>query len=291
MINAVWKASFDCEPSHAVLKLRSVGDGGSAVEAQHLSFLQTHTQLPVPQVYHEDSTGQHIPFACLVLEMLPGRNLDAVQLTVSDRERIDRQLAHALLELHSHTRETFGSLGEGTGASRWADVFVPRMRDMRTEMVPRVPGHVLQNIDHAIEIAPEIFSDQGTPTLVHGDIWAGNILVAQSDDGWHLSGLIDPGVQYADVEMELAYLEVFHSVGPTFFEVYTLQRPLRPGYETRRLFYWLQTHMIHVWLFGDAHYHRMTERIAVEIAGLQGSDRRNSPTRGLHTSFSLTCHK
>lgn len=56
-----------------------------------------------------------------------------------------------------------------------------------------------------------------------------------------------------------------HTVTPAFFEAYTSQPPLRPGYEFRRLFYWLNTHMIHVWLFGDQQYHDRVASVAAEI--------------------------
>jgi hypothetical protein len=35
---------------------------------------------------------------------------------------------------------------------------------------------------------------------------------------------------------------------------------LRQGYAYRRLFYWLNTALIHVGLFGDAHYCRFNSR-------------------------------
>ena len=83
---------------------------------------------------------------------------------------------------------------------------------------------------------------------------------------WHLSGLVDPsGSKFADVECELAYLEVFDTVGRGFFDRYAAHHPLRPGYENRRLIYWLDTYMIHVWLFGDAHYR---ERLAQTAAAI-----------------------
>lgn len=55
-----------------------------------------------------------------------------------------------------------------------------------------------------------------------------------------------PRLQYADVEHELAYLQAFDTVGTDFFDAYTAQTPMRPGFEIRRLFYGLNTHMIHV---------------------------------------------
>jgi fructosamine-3-kinase len=137
---------------------------------------------------------------------------------------------------------------------------------MRQEMETMLPRSVLRDIDHALKRAGEAMAPQGLPSLIHGDVWAGNIVVVRRDDGWHLSGLVDPGPEYADVEQELAYLEVFDTVGPTFFEIYTAQTPRRPGYAFRRLFHWLNTYMVHVWIFGDQGYRDRVASIAAEIA-------------------------
>jgi fructosamine-3-kinase len=77
---------------------------------------------------------------------------------------------------------------------------------------------------------------------------------------------VDPAARYADVEFELAYLEVFGTVTDAFFERYAAERPLRDGYGLRRLYYWLNTLLLHVWVFGDEGYVRRTERIAEELA-------------------------
>ncbi|HCQ04917.1 MAG TPA: hypothetical protein DIT99_31530, partial [Candidatus Latescibacteria bacterium] len=114
--------------------------------------------------------------------------------------------------------------------------------------------------------AGDILKDQGTPTLTHGDIWAGNVMVDRRGDEWHLTGLVDPsGAKFTDVEFELAYLQVFNTVGSPFFDRYTARFPLRPGYELRRLFYWLNTYMIHVWLFGDRDYGDRTAEVTASI--------------------------
>jgi len=86
-------------------------------------------------------------------------------------------------------------------------------------------------------------------------------MVHERGDGWHLSGLLDPiGLKYAEVEKELAYLQAFDTVGPAFFDAYTSHRPLREGFEFRRLFYWLETYMVHVWLgFGAEFRDRVVE--------------------------------
>ncbi|MFC1717646.1 fructosamine kinase family protein [Candidatus Poribacteria bacterium] len=265
MINSVLKLSFDQEPFDAVLKLRRVGDDGSVTEARNLEYLSNNSRFPCPQVYYEDSSGKSIPFAFLLLETIPGVPMGAAQLSQFDRTTIGRELAEILLELHSHTRDTFGCPYEQQGPKKWTDIFIPRLLNMRKEMEGKLPQKVLRDIECVIEPAEGIMSAQGQPTLVHGDIWAGNIMVSQKEDGWHIAGIIDPGTQYADVEMELAFLEVFKTVGSSFLQTYTTHNPLRPGYKFRRLFYWLNTYMIHAWLFPDAHYRQMTGQLAEAI--------------------------
>lgn len=265
MINSVLKLYFDKEPFDAVIKLKQADDGGFAGEAQDLEYLRANTKFPCPQVYCEDNSGQHASLSFLLIETLPGVTIGHARLSASDRAVIDKEMAEILLELHSHKRDTFGSPHKQLGKKKWTEIFVPRMMDMREEMTKKISREILQNIDHAVKVAEEIMSAQGEPTLIHGDIWSGNIMVAQDENGWHLSGIVDPGTQYADVEMELAYLQVFSTVGDDFFQAYTLHSPLRSGYELRRLFYWLNTYMIHVWIFGDAHYHEMTAKISSAI--------------------------
>lgn len=273
MINTVLRLSFDQPPYKAVIKLNAPGTSGPYAldkEAAILRYLRENTHFPCPQVYAEDSTGNHIPFAYLLLEYLSGDNLwqmiEAGLVTPSDLADLDRQLAQILIELHSHTRAAFGKLDQAS-LPRWADLFVPRLYQVRAqpEISQRLSQAVLADVDYAIERAADVLAEQGKPTLVHGDIWPGNIIVQQNDTGWQIIGLVDPGSEYADVELELAYLESFNTSRPAFMEVYTRQHPLREGYEVRRMIYWLLTYLIHVWLFGDQNYLDLTTELAAEL--------------------------
>ena len=235
-----------------------------------MRYLRKYTHFPCPEVFAEESSGSNLPFAYLLLECLPGYNLrqasEASLMKPSDLADLDRQLAQLLLELHSHTRFTFGKLNE-PGVPCWADLFVPRLHEVRAppEISERLSRTVLAEVDYAIARAADMLAAQGVPTLVHADIWAGNIIVEQDGTGWQITGLVDPGAEYADVELELAYLESFNHSRPAFMEVYTRQHPLRPGYEVRRMIYWLLTYLIHVWLFGSQHYLDMTAKLAAEL--------------------------
>jgi fructosamine-3-kinase len=273
MINTVLRLAFDEPPYQAVIKLNMPGaDGPYALdkEAALLRYLHQETRFPCPQVYAEDSTGRHMPYAYLLLECLPGDNLwqatEQGRVSPSDLADLDRQLAGLLLELHSHTRDTFGKPDE-VGVPRWADLFVPRLHEVRAqpEISRRLSQAVLADVDYAIARAADVLGDQGVPTLVHADIWAGNIIVQQTAACWQITGLVDPGAEYADVELELAYLESFNNPRPAFMEVYNRQRLLRPGYEVRRMLYWLLTYLIHVWLFDEPHYLDFAANLAADL--------------------------
>lgn len=270
MLNTVLRLEFDRDPRRAVVKLHTGADADFGCERRRLNYLRTHTAMRCPEVYEVGEPDDVMPYHFLLMESLPGITLAAAALDGDGRRSVDEQLAGIVLELHSHRRATFGPVDGPAATDDWADVVVPRLIDMRDEMQGRLPAAVLADIDGAIASAPAAFRGQGRPALVHGDLWAGNIMVAEIDGKWQVTGFIDPGLQFADVEHELAYLQCFDTVGPAFFDVYTAQTPMRPGYELRRLYYWLNTMMIHVWLFGDAAYCRRTGSIAATIARERG---------------------
>lgn len=255
MINSVLKLEFDRAPFTAVIKFSLPGNSFQS-EADALRYLSQHTRFPSPHVYQVDDSAQLIPFAYLLIETIPGECLAGVKLPDTELDHLDRQLAQILAELHSHTRSHFGGINEQPGKTIWSDVFIPRLLEVRgePEITQRLSHSVLADIDQAIDLAGEALKDQGRPALIHGDIWSGNLLVSQSEQGWQINGIIDPGLYFADAEEEIAYLEVFNGRREAFFEEYTKYHALRPGYAYRRLFYWLNTALIHVWIFGDAFY-------------------------------------
>ena len=264
MLNSVLRLRFDRDPYTAVIKFNNEGEG-FVTEARVLRHLRERG-LPCPSVYEvNDGTGP-IPYMYLLLETIPGVTMLQAQLGDADRRRVERELAEGLADLHVHTRDTFGPIGT-TGACRWRDVFMPLLRQARaaSEIEARLTSEVLSAVDRAIEVAEGIMAAQGSPALIHGDIWGANVMVVKADDGWHLSGLIDPSAQYADAEMELAYLRSFNAPWRDFFEAYTALRPLRPGYELRWQVYWLHTYLVHVTYFTDQHYRDEVAQAAQKI--------------------------
>lgn len=95
------------------------------------------------------------------------------------------------------------------------------------------------------------------PSLLHGDLWGGNILF---DDG-RVAALIDPACYWGHAEVELAFTTLFSTFGADFFAAYQRTRPLVDGFfEERRDLYNLYPLLVHTRLF-DGHYRASVRRL------------------------------
>ena len=105
---------------------------------------------------------------------------------------------------------------------------------------------------------PDLIGEAAPPSLIHGDVWGGNVLVR----GGRIAAFVDPAIHYADAEVELAFSTLFGTFGEPFFRRYGELRPLRPGFfEARRDLYNLYPLLVHTALFG-VQYARSVGRIA-----------------------------
>jgi fructosamine-3-kinase len=92
-----------------------------------------------------------------------------------------------------------------------------------------------------------------SPSLLHGDLWTGNILVLEGK----LAALIDPACYYGHCEVDLAMLTLFTAPPPDFWDAYG---ELEPGWEERRQLYQLFPALVHLRLFGRS-YGSMVDRL------------------------------
>jgi fructosamine-3-kinase len=110
-----------------------------------------------------------------------------------------------------------------------------------------------ERVEHLAARLGNLLPPSPTPSLLHGDLWTGNILVAQGE----LAALIDPACYYGDAEVDLAMLELFSSPPENFLEGYG---PLEPGWSERRAVYQLFPALVHVRLWGQSYY-AMVDRL------------------------------
>jgi fructosamine-3-kinase len=269
MVNSVLELLTDGKPESVVAKLSSrPGHRGFEHEHRVLHWLRENTGFPVPLPYGCDVSGDVFPGSCLMMERLTGDNLGHVSVTASERGEIECQTARAVAALHEQRRTTYGSAlnPEGDGLARWVDDFGPRIRSEFEEVADRLSPFARKSIGAVLDDLERWLPEAGEPTLVHGDLWATNIIVDPlAPGGPHLTGFVDGGCNYTDVEYELAYLLVFRTAGAAFFNEYQQRHALRDGFDIRCRVYWTNTMLLHVRVFGDEHYVNACEGLAREL--------------------------
>lgn len=88
-----------------------------------------------------------------------------------------------------------------------------------------------------------------SPSLLHGDLWQGNVLASADGRVW----LIDPAVYRGDAEADLAMTELFGGFGQAFYAAYHQRRPPSAVYDSKRQIYNLYHLLNHYNLFGGAY--------------------------------------
>ncbi|MEX6508260.1 fructosamine kinase family protein [Jiella sp. M17.18] len=233
-----------------------LGDGRRAVvktgpnpriEAAMLRAIRA-AAAPAPEVYGADETA-------LAIELLPSDG--SLPSAWGD-------LGTVLRRLHNTVGDTYGWEGdyafgrvaiENAAADDWPRFYAERR--LLTHC-PHVPGDVARRLETLAGDLSNRLPKTPPAALLHGDLWAGNVLAA----GGRISGLIDPACYHGHGEIDIAMLELFGSPGPAFFEAYG---DLDAGWAERRNLYQLWPALVHLRLFGSG-YRGMVERL-LDAAG------------------------
>jgi fructosamine-3-kinase len=114
-----------------------------------------------------------------------------------------------------------------------------------------------ERVDRLAARMAELLPMQPRASLLHGDLWAGNMLVR---DG-RLAALIDPACYHGDGEVDLAMICLFGRPDAAFWDAYGL---LESGWEERRALYQLFPALVHLRLFG-ASYSPLVDRLLTAV--------------------------
>lgn len=88
------------------------------------------------------------------------------------------------------------------------------------------------------------------PSLLHGDLWSGNLHVLRSGD----PALIDPSSYFGHREVDLAMTQLFGGFDARFLHAYREAWPLADGFDRLRCpVYQLYYLLVHVNLFGGSY--------------------------------------
>lgn len=208
----------------------------------------------VPSVY--EVTHEH-----LILELVDSDS-DAVAV-----EHPEYTFGQELARLHragqraASPSQSFGSLD---GLSHWflggAEIDLQPTKTLYESLVTNRIVPLTQQAIHAglldsaaLELAhaitPEQLGPLEPPTVVHGDLWAGNRMVDASGASW----LIDPSCHWAHREQDIAMMQLFGGFGSAVMEGYQDTFPLADGWRERVPTFQLVPLLVHVLLFGSSY--------------------------------------
>lgn len=119
-----------------------------------------------------------------------------------------------------------------------------------------------KRIEYLLSHLDRFLAEPERPSLVHGDLWSGNMITGNDGKGW----LIDPAVYYGHPEIDIAMTELFGGFPPAFYEAYKETGMMQPGYEDRKELYDLYQLLNHLNMFGSG-YLPGVKRIVKKYAG------------------------
>lgn len=242
------------------VRVAKVAERGLDTEAWMLKYLREKTKLPVPEISY---SNEHV----IIMGFVPPQSMLDY--------RVESAAADQIAALHNIQADTYGmerdtligSLKQpNPQTTDWPAFFAEhRLIYMARAALNenKIDAKLMQQIEKLAARLPTILQNAQPPSLVHGDIWSGNMIIGRGT----VAAYLDPAIYYADAEVELAFIRLFNTFGDSFFARYHEQRPIRPGFhEERADVYGLYPLLVHTRLFG-ASYARKAQKILDRLAG------------------------
>lgn len=152
-------------------------------------------------------------------------------------------------------------IGSRRQKNTWTDRWIPFFRDCRLRPQLKAAERWLDQrdrklADSLLEHLDQYLIEPKAPSLIHGDLWAGNVMTGSDGRAW----IIDPAAYYGHPEADLAMTELFGGFSPDFYDSYFACAKMEAGYQDRKDIYNLYHLLNHLNLFGVS-YLSSVERI------------------------------
>jgi fructosamine-3-kinase len=245
-------------------------------------FAKTHPAAP-PAFFSTEATGLRwlaepgalaVPAVLAVSDGSP--NYLVLEWIDEGRARADTELAlgRGLAALHRAGAPSFGREDRRTTGSRalpnepcatWPEFYatqrlLPLARlAADADALDRTAIAGLERVAGVLDRFPG--SDE-PPARLHGDLWAGNRLVARDGRSW----LIDPAAHGGHREFDLAMMRLFGGFGADAFAAYMDDAPLAEGWQERVALHQIAPLVVHAIKFGGG-YAGAAARAIAQYAG------------------------
>ena len=199
------------------------------------------------------------------------KNIEILLIEWIDMQNFDQtKLGKGLGEMHLNANESnpniYGYPVEGFigvtdqkkgWENNWVDCF------LKLRIIPQLSllksGFLDQKTIKKVEekIKSELINHSPINTLVHGDLWSGNIGIEQSGKGV----LYDPASWWADNEVDIAMTKLFGGFEKEFYEEYHKIIPIKKGFEKRIIIYNFYHILNHANMFGGGYFNQVNDYV------------------------------
>lgn len=217
-------------------------------EAKSMELIRSTNTVNVPKVY---GYGKKTDGAYLMLDFVAETH---------KKDNYWEDFGQKLAQLHSHTNAQFGlHFNNYVGSLRQINDFMDdghqffMEKRLVTQLERAYKAKLLDfktytDLNNLFSKIYTMFPKE-QPSLLHGDLWSGNMMVAA--DGH--AALVDPSAYYGFREAEIAFTTLFGGFPAAFYEAYYEVKPLEPGFKDRIDLYNLYPLLVHANLFGGGY--------------------------------------
>jgi protein-ribulosamine 3-kinase len=217
-------------------------------EAKSMELLRETNTVHVPKVY---GYGKKDDGSYLMLDFVAES---------TKKEDYWENFGTKLAELHNITNEKFGlHFNNYVGALRQINDFsedgiqfyLEKRLNIQLERAYKakfIDFKLYSDLNNIFSKVTSLFPKE-KPSLLHGDLWSGNIMVGANGH----AALVDPSAYYGLREAEIAFTTLFGGFKKEFYDAYTHSKPLEPGFKDRIDLYNLYPLMVHLNLFGGGY--------------------------------------
>lgn len=225
-------------------------EGFFSTEATGLQWLRDSAAVAVPEVRAFSDDPPYLALGWIDVGGVSGTGTSG-----------EAEFGRSLAQLHRQPQTQFGRSDHRTTGSlalsnqpcsTWVEFFATRRLLPLADIARQrgaIPNKDILAIEKLAQKLDTLDLPAEPPSLLHGDLWAGNRLI----DADGLSWLIDPAAHYSCREFDLAMMQLFGGFGPECFSAYHEEYPLQPGWRQRISLHQLAPLIVHAIKFGSSY--------------------------------------
>ncbi|MDN5212487.1 fructosamine kinase family protein [Fulvivirgaceae bacterium BMA12] len=217
-------------------------------EYKGLSLLRKHSQFVIPAVLGCEVDADN---SYLILEFIEHTPQVGNYWEIMGRQLAEQHHNHADLFGLSHHNYIGSLFQDNSKKEHWNDFFIENRLEAQLQLAisnKLVDKKFVTEFRKIYSRCKDLFPAV-KPSLLHGDLWSGNIITGL--DG--MPCLIDPAVYYGHPEMEIAFTRLFGGFDAAFYASYQENYPMEAGFDQRMDLYNLYPLLVHLNLFGASY--------------------------------------